>query len=228
LGVNEAMGAPYLDLVLLRFQNLLDSWQAERLTLFNFTRVTSTLPSGTSTRTIGPTGQIVTTANPVFITAINYVVPGTSPAVETPMGQMDEDAYANLPIKDLSSSLPTEWFFNRGATTGTLTFWPVVDQAVEIAIYVNFGVGVPATINDTVVGPPGYPEAFMYQLALRLCTPFGRPMPPNLPQMAAEALRRIKRPNTSPGLLGVDPALVPISGGAYNILNDQTSAPSNR
>jgi hypothetical protein len=46
------------------------------------------------------------------------------------------------------------------------------------------------------------------------------PVPPLLPGLAAEAYAKIKRANMQPGLLGVDAALVPTSGGAYNILND--------
>jgi hypothetical protein len=208
------------------FQRQLDAWQADRLTLYKFTRTIYTLPSGTSTRTVGPTGQIVATGNPLFINGINYIVPGSSPSVETPMGRMDFDSYQTLSIKDLDSSLPTLWFFVPAATNGTLTFWPVVTQDVDIAIYIHFGVSVPTTINDTVEGPPGHLEAFHYQLALRLCTPFGRPTPELLPKFAAESYARIKRLNVSPGLLGVDAALVPHGSGSYNILSDTTTTAS--
>jgi hypothetical protein len=228
IGDGDSLGASAGATILTRFQNQLNSWQAEQLTLFNFVRSVTTLTAGTQTRTIGPTGQIVVTANPVFINGINYVVPGSNPGVETPMGQMMEDQYQDLSIKDLSNSLPTQWFFNPGAVNGTLTFWPVVNQSVDIAIYTYFGVGVPATLSDTVVGPPGYAEAFMYQLALRICTPFFRQPQPITVQMAKESLARIKRPNLNPPLLGVDQALVSGPSGAYNVFSDMTSAPSNR
>ena len=37
--------------------------------------------------------------------------------------------------------------------------------------------GVPATLDSILLGPPGYQDAFMYQLALRLCTPFAKTPP---------------------------------------------------
>ncbi len=228
LGLQDSMGADVAGLVLTRFQNQLNAWQAEALTLFNFSRTVYTLPSGTETRTIGPTGDITVEANPVFINGINYVVPGSNPGVETAMGRMMPDQYQALTIKQLSNSLPTQWFFNAGAVNGTLTFWPVINQDVDIAVYTYFGVGVPAGINDTVEGPPGYPEAFMYQLALRLCTPLYRQPPPLTVKMAAESLARIKRPNINPPLLGVDQAIVPTFGSGYNVLNDSYTSPSNR
>ena len=229
IGDGDSLGASAGATILTRFQNQLDSWQAEQLTLFNFVRTVYTLTASTQTRTIGPSpAQIVVPANPVFINGINYLVPGSNPAVETPMGRMMADQYQDLSIKGLSNSLPTQWFFNPGAVNGTLTFWPVVNQSVNIAIYTYFGVGVPATLADIVVGPPGYPEAFMYQLALRICTPFLRQPPPLTVQMAKESMARIKRPNINPPLLGVDQALVSGPSGAYNVYNDLTSAPSNR
>jgi len=228
IGLQDSMGADASGTVLETFQSQLDSWQAESLTLFNFTRTVYTLTSGVSTRTIGPTGQIVVQANPVVLNGINYLVPGSSPSVETPMGRMMEDEYQSLSIKQLSNSLPTQWFFNPGAVNGTLTFWPVVNQSVEIAIYTYFGVGVPAALADVVEGPPGYAEAFMYQLALRLCTPFLRQPPALTVKLAAESLARLKRTNVNPPILGVDQALIPTFGSGYNVLNDQTSSPSHR
>jgi len=222
IGVGESLTPPYERLVLTRFQNQLDAWQTDALTLYTFSRRPYVLPRGTSITTIGPSGDITTQATPVYLNGINFVVPGSNPPVETPMGEMDQDGYMALSIKGLSSALPTQWFFNAGPTNGTLTFWPVVTQDVTLAIYANYGVSVPVRITDTVTGPPGYAEAFMYGLAIRLCTPFGRPVPPLLPQMAMNAYRALKRPNTTPGLLGVDAGLIG-GGGAYNILNDQSS-----
>jgi hypothetical protein len=42
-----------------------------------------------------------------------------------------------------------------------------------------------------------------------------------------ESFARIKRPNTQPGLMGVDAALMPMSGGAYNIYSDSNTGSSN-
>lgn len=228
IGQGEVPSAADAALGLLRFQNQLDSWQADNLTLYNFTQTQYTLTSGTVTRTIGPSGNITTSQNPVFINGINYIVPSSSPGVEVPMGQMDSDQYMNLSIKNLPSNLPTQWYFNKGTVNGTLTFWPVVTQNDTIAIYWWAGVGVPVGLDDQIVGPPGYAEAFMYNLALRLVTPFARPMPPMLPQMAASTLMTIKRTNTQPGLLGLDQALIPTTGGAYNIYADTHAASSSR
>src|SRR6185295_1063035 len=137
------------------------------------------------------------------------------------------DQYRQLTIKALTSSLPTQFFYQTDITTllGTIYIWPQPSQQITLKLYAPVAVGVPATLDSILLGPPGYQEAFMYQLALRLCTPFARDVPKLLPKLAQEALATMKRPNVDPGLLGTDAALVG-SGGGYNILSDNSSAPT--
>jgi len=226
----EAPTAAETTIALLRLQNQIDAWAADRLTLAVQSRTSITWPASTSTQTIGPSGANITAQRPVWINTLNYVIPGSSPEVEVVIGPMDEDSYAAQSIKALSSQLPLNYFYQTSLSTilGTLFLWPQPDQELTLYLYAPQAVTVPAAITDVLLGPPGYQEAFMYQLALRLCQPFGAPMPQMLPQMAAESFARMKRPNTTPGLLGVDTALIPTTGGGYNILTDVASTGGNR
>lgn len=212
---------------LLRFQHQLDAWAADGLTLSRQLRTTFTLPAGTSTVSVG-TGQTVNITRPMFLNSVSYVVPASSPGVEVPIGILDEDAYASITIKDLSSSYPLQCFYqtNISDAYGSLFFWPVVSGDVTIALYTPQAVDVPASLDTVMVGPAGYQEAFMYQLALRLCGPYGKVVSADLQRMEARATRTMQRPNVSPGVLGVDAALVPGLGSGYNVLTD-TSAFSN-
>lgn len=226
----EDISAADGSLCLLRIQNMIDSWQADRLTLSIQAAITITWPASTSTQTIGPSGADITNQRPVWINSMNYVIPGSSPEVESYMGQLDPDQYAQLTIKALSSGLPQQFFYQTSVDSilGTIFIWPQPDQQITLKMYTPQAVGVPATLDSILLGPPGYQEAFMYQLALRLCTPFGKSVPPLLPKLAQDAMATMKRPNVDPGLLGVDPALIPSVAGGYNILTDNSSAPSVR
>lgn len=206
-------------------QRMIDAWGADRLTFARQTRTTFTLTSGTSTVTIGSSGADVTLARPLSINSLAYVVPSSSPAVEVPIGQFDWDSYAALSMKSLTSGYPLQSFYQQSMTTslGSLFFWPTPDQDVTIALYTPEAVGVPAGLNTILLGPPGYAEAFLYQLEMRLVTPFGLTMPDALPGMAARAWTTMTRPNVRPGVLGVDPALVPNAGAGYNIYSDTTN-----
>ncbi len=230
IGQGETPDAATAQTALRYFQRQIDAWQADRLTLSVQAQTPVTWPSSTSTRTVGPGGQI-NIQRPVWINQINYVVPGSSPAVETIMGPMDADSYAGLSIKGLQSGLPTLYFYQTSMDTllGTLFIWAQPTQSLTLNLYIPQAVGVPTTLDDILLGPPGYQEAFVYQLALRLCNPFAvTPVPPLLPGLAQNAFLVMKRPNNVPGLLGVDQALVPSLGGGYNILNDTTVGQSGR
>ncbi len=229
LAPGESMSAENGAVALKRVQHMLGAWQADRLTLAVQTRTTFTLTSGTSTVTLGPSGATVTMTRPVWIDGCAYVIPGSSPAVEVPIAIMDRDQYAATTIKALTSSLPTQCFYQTALTgvLGSLYFWPQVTQNVTIALYAPQGIGVPTTLDDVLGGPDGYQEAFMYNLAVRLLTPFGQ-NPQEFPLLvgpdgfAAKAMQAIRRANTMPGLLGVDPALSHGCGGGYNYLTDNS------
>ncbi len=213
-------------------QRQLDAWQADALTLAVQAREVFTVTSGTSEVTIGVGGDIVA-MRPVFVDGINYIIPGSSPEVEVPIGPMDRDQYMALSIKELQSQLPLASFYQTSIDTvlGTIFLWPQVSQDVDIAIYYPKGVGVPATVDDVLIGPPGYLEGFHYQLSERLLIPFAvgnQLVISQVKEMSREAYARLKRPNTQPGLMGVDAALMPMSGGAYNVLSDGYTGSSSR
>ncbi len=217
--LGQALPPEYASVGLKRLQNQIDSWAADLLTIAVTSRVTFTLASGTNTYTIGIGGQINTT-RPAWFIGVNYLNPGSNPAVEVPLGQMDDDSYTNLSIKFLTSNLPTQFYYNATTPLGTLFFWPTVTQDVDMALYLESPVGIPATLDSQLIGPNGYQEAFMYQLALRLAGPMGRQVTQEVREMATSTYAAMTRQNNQPGLLGVDAALVPTYGGAYNVYSD--------
>ncbi len=230
LGEDEAMTASQGAFALLRFQNQIDAWAADRLTLSTQSRTQITWPSSTSTQTIGPTGADITDQRPVWINTMTYVNPGSSPEVEVVMGPMDQDSYALQTIKALQSGLPQQFFYQTAIDTllGSIFIWPQPTQQMTLYLYAPQAVTVPVSLDTVLLGPSGYQDAFMYQLAKRLCRPFGRPVTPDLLKDAQEAWAVMKRPNVEPGLLGVDAALTIGNQAGYNILSDQQSSPGGR
>lgn len=212
-----------------RVQQMIDAWAADRLTLSLQLQTSFVWPASTSSVQVGP-GQTVNIDRPMWINNIAFVIPGSSPAIEVPIGMMDEDAYSALSIKGLPSSLPTQSFYQTNLTDayGTLFLWPQ-PQSLTIVLYTPQAVGVPASLNSILQGPPGYADAFLYQLALRLLSPFGVKLDavPLLPRMASAAFENMKKPNVDPGAMSIDPALVPGAGAGWNYLTG-TSTYGNR
>lgn len=210
-----------------RVQGMIDSWAANRQTLSRQLRTSFTMPDGDSEIVIG-SGQAVDIPTPMWIDTINYVNPGSDPGVEVPIGKMDQDAFAALSIKELSSALPIQSFYqtNLADAFGTLFLWPQVSQDVTIVIYTPQAIAVPTSLETNLIGPPGYADAFMYGLAVRLMTPFAVaadsvPMLLGSEGFAARAWNNMVRPNAQPGVLSIDPALTIGTGAGYNILSDQ-------
>lgn len=223
----ETPSAADMQTAFARFQMQLESWRVEYGTLAVQRREQFTLTSGSSSFTIGPSGADVTAPRPSWLSTVNYVNPGSNPEIEVPIGIMDRDTFAGLDIKALPSALPLQCFYqtSNDSIVGTLFFWPKVTQNVDIVLYYPVGIDVPVALTDDLLAPPGYNEAFMYQLAVRLMTPFARkaddvPLLLGEGGFAAQSLARIKRPNMQPGQLGMDAAVIPWNGGAYNILSD--------
>jgi hypothetical protein len=220
----EQANAGQIALGLRRVQTMIDTWAADRLTLSLQLQTTFTWPASTSSVQVGP-GQTVDMVRPMWMNAISFIIPGSSPAIEVPIGMMDEDAYSSLSIKGLPSALPTQSFYQTNLTDnfGTLFLWPQ-PQSLSIVLYTPQAVSVPASLNSILQGPPGYQDAFLYQLALRLCSPMGVQIPPLLPRMAAAAFENMKKPNIDPGAMSIDPALVPNFGAGWNYLTGNTSS----
>jgi len=221
------VAAPLMATGLSRVQGMIDAWAANRQTLARQLRTSFTMPDGDNEITVG-SGQAVDIVTPMWINSINYLNPGSTPSVEVPIGQMDEDAFAALSIKELSSALPLQSFYQRNLANayGTLFLWPQVSQDVTIVIYTPQAIEVPATLDTVLIGPPGYADAFMYGLAERLMTPLAVsaenvPMLLGPEGLAARAWRNMTRPNTKPGVLSVDAALTIGSGAGYNVYSDQ-------
>jgi hypothetical protein len=223
----EQANAGQIALGLRRVQTMIDTWAADRLTLSLQLQTTFVWPASTSSVLVG-IGQAVNIDRPMWINAISFLIPGSSPAIEVPIGMMDEDAFSSLSIKGLPSALPTQSFYQTNLTDahGTLFLWPQ-PQSLSIVLYTPQAVGVPASLDSILQGPPGYQDAFLYQLALRFCSPFGVQIPPLLPRMASAAFENMKKPNVDPGAMSVDPALVPGLGAGWNYLTGNTTT-SNR
>jgi hypothetical protein len=226
LEAGESMNPDQAQLGLRRVRAMIDAWAADRLTLSLQKRTPFVWPGSTSTVQVGP-GQTVNMERPVWINTLTYVIPtvGTSTAIEIPVGLLNDDSFAALAIKGLVSALPTQAFYqvNRDDANGTLFVWPTIGQGLTLVLYTPQGTAVPATLDSVLQGPAGYAEAFLYQLALRLCSPLGVAVPALLPRMAAAAMETMKKPNVEPGTLSIDAALMVGTTGGYNVLSDTTS-----
>jgi hypothetical protein len=214
LAVGESMADADAQVGLTRLNSLLDRWQTERLTIGFLARTTFLLVSGEPHYAIGatPGADVTFPIHPVRFHAISLLPAGTGQQ-EIPLEMLTMDKWVAIGDKALTSTWPTKVYYNPVFPLGSLRFWPVpTDATARIVLYTPLPIPAGATVHTDLALPPGYEEAIRYNLAVRLAPVFGRPIDPELKQMATDALSQVKRTNTRRYDLRVDEALQPASG----------------
>lgn len=198
---------------------LFDQWGAESNILYTVTRTVSVLTPSQSSFTVGPTGNIVI-PRPIFIDHIGYVDASVSPSIQYPLQLLTDDEYEAIPIKAQTSTRPQAAYYNPTFPNGTLWPWPIPTASnLFWALYVPTAGADFTAISDAMIVPPGYRRMIVKNLALELAPSYGREVSPLLVRQAAAAMAVVKRVNSRPVELKMDPALLG-DGGIYNVRTD--------
>lgn len=207
---------------------MLNSWQVERLLIYENRRSVFPLTGGVQTYTIGAGGAF-NIPRPVWIQDAGLVNTGVTPNFELPIRMLTIDEFAALTIKAQSATQSWYLYNDYAFPLSTLTFWPVPSvSALSVALYIPTPVTQFANTAATVSLPPGYEEALRWNLAVRCCPMFGRQIDPVVAGMANNALTIIQRANKRLDTLGVDPALIGGSDrGIFNYLTGESTGMRN-
>ena len=208
-----------------RLNGMLDAWQSERLTIFNLSRSVFTFVANQASYTLGPgtTGtpalpaNFVATVRPTFIDRAAILYGTGTNAAEIPLELLTDDKWVEIQIKTVTSTLPTKVYYNATVPHGTLTYWPVpTDITVLPILYLPLPLTRAASLATELILAPAYEEALRYNLAVKLCLPFARPVDQLLLKMAVDGKALIKRANIRIDELKCDPGVLQ-GGSAWNI-----------
>jgi len=206
--------------------NMVDSWATERLTIYTVTRNVFTLTSSTQDYTIGAGGTF-NMARPLWIVAASIIPDkdaSSAQKVELPIASaLTVQEWQEVGVKGVTSTYPTQFFYDKNWVAGlaTISIWPIPDNSdCQLVLYTPTALSQFADLTTAYTFPPGYEEAFRYQLALRLAPEFGVPVQPDIRQLALQALGNIKRANLTSDVLGIDAALLS-EGGRYDWRTDR-------
>jgi hypothetical protein len=119
---------------------------------------------------------------------------------------MTQQEYDLLPYKTQQNDYPWRFLYVNSYPLGILTFWPVPSAANTITLSIDRVLTQAATATTSITYPPGYIEAFKYNLAPRLAALFGKPCPPDVLALATSTLADIKRANKVTPVMRYDPA----------------------
>jgi hypothetical protein len=194
---------------LAELNRMLSTWSTESLLVYTETQEAAfTLTPGDGTVTLGTSGDITTRPVKVTRAAIR------DGSIDYPMDILTSGQYAGISNKS-QTGIPRALFDDGGYPQRTLYLYPVPSEAKSLLLFTLRPLTAIASLDTAVSLPPGYEDALVYNLAIRLATEYGRPISQEVGVTANDSKAAIQRANYRPSLLGVDPALLP--AGRRNI-----------
>lgn len=203
VGAGENMTAEDATDGLNNLNQMLDSWSADGQVIYSRSVDTINLSSGVLSYTMGPSGDI-STARPVSITEATITQGGIL------MNQMmiwGAETYATLGFPSLQG-IPTNLYVNNSVPLLELKLYPVPIGGLQLNIYSMKKLSDFA-LNDTVILPPGYEQAIIFNLAVLLAPEYEKEAPATVKNIASDSLSTIKRNNQQypAPTMAVDPML---------------------
>jgi hypothetical protein len=177
---------------LLAFNQMLDSWNTERLSVFSTQDQVFSWPAGEIRRTLGPTGDFIGNRPVLFDDATYYKAPsGVSYGIKF----INQEQYDGIAVKTATSTFPQVIFVNETYPDVEMFIYPKPTQTLEWHFISIEELTQPATLSTDLVFPPGYLRAFTYNLACELAPEFGVEPSPQVQRIAMTSKRNLKRIN---------------------------------
>lgn len=194
IGGAEPLDANDASDILLSLNQMLDSWQAERLYAYNIIERSTPLIAGQDTYLIGPAQALAITVRPM---RLEYAFTRDAQGYDRPMEIITHLEYADLFLKTLAGAYPTMVHFDPQWPNGRVRIWPLTNPSIPLTLYVGVWVILSeyTALGDLVSLPPGYEDAITYSLAERICIEFEKAVSSGLEKMASMARARVKRMN---------------------------------
>lgn len=183
-----------------KIKQVVNNWNADRPFAYADDFLTQTLTPNLSPHTIGPTGTFVVTQRPVSIEGIALILSatGTTPYSYVPLNKRDAGWWQAQSTPTLTTTDPSDFFYNPEALNGEIFFWPTPTIANQVQIHVRKVLDDQLALATTLILPPGYQNALMLTTAEDLSDPLRKLWTPKQAQKALQARNRIQRNNAFP------------------------------
>lgn len=243
LAEGETPSASMAQDALSAFDQMVDSWNTERLGVFCTQDQTYMWDAGARIRTLGPTGDFVYVLGtqqdtPIITQNDDYlsleddnVVPEQQrpillddstyfrdPATNVSYGIkfINQLQYNNIAVKTVTSTYPQVMFVNNTYPNITMAVYPVPSRVLEFHFVSVQKLLYPATLETEILMPPGYLRAFRYNLALEIAPEYGLEPAPQVRRIAMYSKRNLKRINNPRDVMSMPYSLM-ARRNRYNI-----------
>ena len=185
---------------------MIDSWNTERLSVFSTQDQVRTWLPNLRSNTLGPTGSLVG-QRPILVDDATYF---RDPANNISFGikLINQQQYDGIAVKTVTSTYPQVMWVNMTYPDIELYVYPVPTKPLEFHfISVEPLMSVPSLSTDITM-PPGYLRAFKYNLALEIAAEFGINPNPQVSRIAMTSKRNLKRINNPDDIMSLPYSLV--------------------
>ena len=206
LAEGETPSAEISQDALTAMNQMIDSWNTERLSVFSTQDQVFLWPAGQISRTLGPSGDFVGN-RPILLDDSTYFLdPGTG--VSYGIKQINQQQYDGIAVKTVTSTYPQVIFVNNTYPDFTMTVYPKPTRDLEWHFISVEKINQPATLATQMLFPPGYLRAFTYNLAMEIAPEYGVEPSPQVQRIAMTSKRNLKRINNPDDVMSLPYAIV--------------------
>jgi hypothetical protein len=191
---------------LLAMNQMIQSWNTERLAVFSTQDQVVTWPPSTISRTFGPTGDIVAN-RPVAIDDSTYF---RDPAngISYGLKLINQQQYNGIAVKTVTSTYPQVLWVNMTYPDIEMYVYPVPTKVLEFHVVSVNELTQPVNLATDLAFPPGYLRCFRYNLACELAPEFGTEPSRQVQRIAMTSKRNIKRINNPDDIMALPYSIV--------------------
>jgi hypothetical protein len=190
---------------LMALNQMIDSWQTERLSVFSTQDQIFTWPAGLISRTLGPSGDFVG-LRPILLDDSTYFRAPTN--VSYGIKFINQQQYNGIAVKTVTSTYPQVMWVNMTFPNIEMYVYPRPTQDLEFHFVSVEELNNPANLATVLHYPPGYLRALTYNLAMEFAPEFGVEPSPQVQRIAMTSKRDLKRINNPDDVMALPYALV--------------------
>jgi hypothetical protein len=191
---------------LLAMNQMIQSWNTERLAVFSTQDQVVTWPPSTISRTFGPTGDIVAN-RPVAIDDSTYFRDPAS-GISYGLKLINQQQYNGIAVKTVTSTYPQVLWVNMTYPDIEMYVYPVPTKVLEFHVVSVNELTQPVNLATDLAFPPGYLRCFRYNLACELAPEFGTEPSRQVQRIAMTSKRNIKRINNPDDIMALPYSIV--------------------
>ena len=185
---------------------MIDSWNTERLAVFSTQDQVFSWPPNVLSRTLGPTGDFVGN-RPILLDDSTYFI-DTASGISYGIKIINQQQYDGIAVKTVTSTYPQVIWINMSYPNIEMYVYPKPTKVLEWHFISVEEITQPALLSTTLAFPPGYLRAFKYNLACEIAAEFGVEPSPQVQRIAMTSKRNLKRINNPDDVMSIPYAIV--------------------